>query len=677
MPGGLLQLVSSGTEDKYLTALPEITFFKSVYRRHTIFALEMQEIDFDIEPNFASKTSLIIPNRGDLVYRMYLKIKIPRLSFTSASINNEKYKSYISSIQNTKKRELDDLKIQFTNLSNYAQINLNAYKIIIKSLKSDNINLSYLKLLINKYKNLSINEYKNYLKLIESTIIEDVDLISFISGLTAIISPNDLKNRVNKKYNNLIKILKKYYTRYNEKNNEYQDTLSTNIYKSWIPYLGHYIVNNYNIEIGGDKIDSYSSNFLHIYNSHAMAKEKKQIYNKMIGNIEQLYKFEKQDKESYTLLIPLLFWFCLDHGVALPLVGLRWNDVEINIQFNAIRNLIGLENWNEEWKNKCIIKYYKENFVIASQTNTYIIITNKNHKFKLVNINYVNESDMIIYCSDNIYSINLEYHYPDLSQELINTILSKWGTIKDGDTEESLDQIEWNTFRKNVYQDTDFDDCFHDYHRYLNKDILLNNIKFDSASLLIEYVYLDNMERNKFANSNLEYIIQQTQENVFDKEIESFNNCDLNFSNPIKELYWFVQPINIIETKPYYNIPLRHIFKKWNIYSYNIISKVNLELNYFNIFSDTFDAKYFQTVIPYKYLINQLPDGVNYYSFALYPEESQPSGTCNFSTLKGTILKLYYNEDFYNNVTNVRIFVLARNYNILNINKGRAKLLFY
>ena len=40
MPGGLLQIASSGIQDIYLTKNPEITFFKKIYRRHTNFSIE-------------------------------------------------------------------------------------------------------------------------------------------------------------------------------------------------------------------------------------------------------------------------------------------------------------------------------------------------------------------------------------------------------------------------------------------------------------------------------------------------------------------------------------------------------------------------------------------------------------------------------------------------------------
>ena len=40
MPGGLLQLAAYGAQDFYLTGNPQISFFKTVYRRYTNFAME-------------------------------------------------------------------------------------------------------------------------------------------------------------------------------------------------------------------------------------------------------------------------------------------------------------------------------------------------------------------------------------------------------------------------------------------------------------------------------------------------------------------------------------------------------------------------------------------------------------------------------------------------------------
>ena len=76
MGGGLLQLVTTGVQDAYITGNPQITFFKSVYRRHTMFSMETIPISFNGNANFNNKVSTIIPRNGDLISKMVLKIKI-------------------------------------------------------------------------------------------------------------------------------------------------------------------------------------------------------------------------------------------------------------------------------------------------------------------------------------------------------------------------------------------------------------------------------------------------------------------------------------------------------------------------------------------------------------------------------------------------------------------------
>ena len=72
MTGGLLQLVTSGQEDIYLTIRPEITFFKKVYYRHTNFATELKQIYPDQQSEFAQDITFTIINNGDALHRCYL-----------------------------------------------------------------------------------------------------------------------------------------------------------------------------------------------------------------------------------------------------------------------------------------------------------------------------------------------------------------------------------------------------------------------------------------------------------------------------------------------------------------------------------------------------------------------------------------------------------------------------
>lgn len=79
MSGGLSQLVAYGAQDVYLTGDPEITFFKVVYRRYTNFAIETIALAFTGNPDFGKQCNVLITRNGDLVTRMYLKIQLGAL----------------------------------------------------------------------------------------------------------------------------------------------------------------------------------------------------------------------------------------------------------------------------------------------------------------------------------------------------------------------------------------------------------------------------------------------------------------------------------------------------------------------------------------------------------------------------------------------------------------------
>ena len=69
MTGGMLQIAAYGAQDVYLTSNPQITYFKTVYRRHTNFAIESIEQQFNSLSNidFGKHAYSTIERRGDLV----------------------------------------------------------------------------------------------------------------------------------------------------------------------------------------------------------------------------------------------------------------------------------------------------------------------------------------------------------------------------------------------------------------------------------------------------------------------------------------------------------------------------------------------------------------------------------------------------------------------------------
>lgn len=91
MTGGLMQLVALGAQDIYLTGNPVITYFKSVYRRHTNFAMESIQQTFNGPVNFGSTVTSLISRSGDLLTGIYLQSTLPDIISTGITSDNQRW----------------------------------------------------------------------------------------------------------------------------------------------------------------------------------------------------------------------------------------------------------------------------------------------------------------------------------------------------------------------------------------------------------------------------------------------------------------------------------------------------------------------------------------------------------------------------------------------------------
>ena len=96
MGGGLIQLVAYGSQDMYLTGNPQITFFKSVYRRHTNFAVESIKNIFNGTTNFGQNISAVVDRSGDLIHKMYLQVSIPAVNLHTAITTGGESGQYVA-----------------------------------------------------------------------------------------------------------------------------------------------------------------------------------------------------------------------------------------------------------------------------------------------------------------------------------------------------------------------------------------------------------------------------------------------------------------------------------------------------------------------------------------------------------------------------------------------------
>ena len=85
MGGGLLQLVSYGAQDIYISGNPQITFWKVLFKRHTNFAMESIEVTFNGQADFNKRVTAVINRNADLMYRTYVQVVLPAVDLETGS----------------------------------------------------------------------------------------------------------------------------------------------------------------------------------------------------------------------------------------------------------------------------------------------------------------------------------------------------------------------------------------------------------------------------------------------------------------------------------------------------------------------------------------------------------------------------------------------------------------
>jgi hypothetical protein len=225
------------------------------------------------------------------------------------------------------------------------------------------------------------------------------------------------------------------------------------------------------------------------------------------------------------------------------------------------------------------------------------------------------------------------------------------------------------------------------------------------AKLWVDYIYLDNDERRRFATQPHNYLIEQLQTSGRQAIRGATDRYELNFNHPIKELIWTVEsranPMGIYSYPAFTNVQMAAYGYKYARTSYkqggvsehdlnevrylgeNPVASSKLILNG----HDRFKARtglYFDSVQSYQHH-NNTPErpGINVYSFGLRPEDQQPTGSCNFSRIDNATLEVNFRQDQnvnYDDLTDfyqgANLMVYAVNYNQLKIISGMGGLTF-
>ena len=193
-----------------------------------------------------------------------------------------------------------------------------------------------------------------------------------------------------------------------------------------------------------------------------------------------------------------------------------------------------------------------------------------------------------------------------------------------------------------------------------------------AASLWADYIYLDTEERRRFAQVAHEYLIEQLQFTGEESVTATSNNIKMSFNHPVKELVWVVQQNDKVDCGE----PCQFPFDYQDSNGANPVAVAKIQLNGHDRFDQRFGS-YFNYVQPYQHHTRSPATGINVYSFALKPEDHQPSGTCNFSRIDNAVLNLTLTPATLDAVTTgAKVRVYAVNYNVLRVMSGMGGLAY-
>ena len=191
------------------------------------------------------------------------------------------------------------------------------------------------------------------------------------------------------------------------------------------------------------------------------------------------------------------------------------------------------------------------------------------------------------------------------------------------------------------------------------------------AMIETTYVYLDIEERDRLSMGSFEQLIHQVQHfNLAARNSQV--RLTLNFNHPVIELIWGVRRQCQHQMNNHFNFS--------GVFGEDPVKAVSLKLNNLPRFAPK-EGRYFRLVQPWQSHTN-IPQAYVYsYSFALHPEEAQPSGSCNFSRIDNIELMLELQDNITNassatNTGDFTVVVYARNWNVIRYRDGLGGLAF-
>jgi len=437
------------------------------------------------------------------------------------------------------------------------------------------------------------------------------------------------------------------------------------VWARWLDFPGEQMISQVEVEIGGQRIDRQYGDWMHLWNQLTLSKEQERGYFKMIGNTTQLTFITDPSFSSVdgpcssnaptqvceprnalpetTLYVPFQFWYCRNPGLALPLIALQYHEVKINLDIRPIDECLwAVANIaTPSATSQRVTAAYNQSLVAASLYVDYVFLDTDErrrmaqnpHEYLIEQLQFT--GDESVGSSSN--KIKLNFNHP--CKELIFVVqpdanVDYCSSLTGGTT----------LFRTLGAQPFNYSDgidalpnsimAFGGKTETVSGDFVSSSgLFFDPAAVDVTSGFGSNWNTQPFAANN---------------------------ASGVSDAGTFV----LTET----SLDL-------HCWGQNPVVTAKLQLNGQDRFSER-EGSYFSLVQPYQHHTRAPDEGINVYSFALRPEEHQPSGSCNFSRIDNATLQLVLSNATVQGTNTAKVRVYATNYNVLRVMSGMGGLAY-
>jgi hypothetical protein len=423
----------------------------------------------------------------------------------------------------------------------------------------------------------------------------------------------------------------------------------------WVNYIGHRLIKQVEIEIGGQRIDRQYGDWMQIWTQLATDAGSIRALEDMVGNSHDLVLMKRgtgieldgtcasseltvscaprRGTPAKTLYIPLQFWFCRNPGVAIPLIALQYHEVRINVDFETWQNCQYAESGYsvpapQNAQSLAAASLYVDYVYLDTEERRRF--AQQSHEYLIEQVQYTGAES--ITSSSN--KIQLNFNHP--VKELF------WVVQRD-----SFVDCSNATWLASVGGSQPFN-----YSDDFSTDGII-------TSLLTQ--------ANGATSSTATQSVQAVTAPLGGNDLQSA----AAYGSDVSDLTGkgeFESSVNYLLAKVILDSGIRCEGK-------NPVEVCKLQLNGQDRFTER-EGSYFDRVQPYQHHSRTPSTGINVYSFALRPEEHQPSGTCNFSRIDKATLQLTVSVNTVTGSRTAQVRVYALNYNVLRVMSGMGGLAY-